>query len=138
MADRVSGTLDRLYRSLGEPNAGTLVFPGDGGGPVSETSVGTYLRDALEAAALPHHTFHSLRHSFGTAMAAGGVPLGTLQAWMGHEKIDTTMIYAHYAPTVGEAAQIGKIFEQSAQLSAGSQGSSTVALVATHGQAFPL
>lgn len=44
-------------------------------------------------------------------MAAGGVPLGTLQAWMGHEKIDTTMIYAHYAPTAREAAQIGAIFD---------------------------
>jgi len=47
-------------------------------------------------------------------MAAGGVPLGTLQAWMGHEKIDTTMIYAHYAPTAREAAQIGAIFDAAA------------------------
>lgn len=111
MADRVSGTLDRLHRHLGEPPPATLVFPGRGGGPISETSVGTSLHAALDAAGLPHHVFHDFRHTFGTAMAAGGVPLGTLQAWMGHEKIDTTMIYAHYAPTTRDAAVIGAIFE---------------------------
>lgn len=86
MADRLSGVLDRLYRHLGEPPADTLVFPGQGGGPISETSVGNHLHAALDAAGLPHHVFHDFRHTFGTAMAAGGVPLGTLQAWMGHEK----------------------------------------------------
>lgn len=55
--------------------------------------------------------FHDFRHTFGTAMASGGVPLGTLQAWMGHEKIDATMICAHYSPTAREAAVIGAIFD---------------------------
>jgi integrase len=114
MADRVSGTLDRLYRQLGEPPPASLVFPGQGGGPISETSVGAQFHGALDAAGLSHHVFHDFRHTFGTAMAAGGVPLGTLQAWMGHEKIDTTMIYAHYAPTAREAAQIGAIFDEAA------------------------
>jgi site-specific recombinase XerD len=31
-----------------------------------------------------HHRFHDLRHAFGTHMAAAGVPLRTLQEWMGH------------------------------------------------------
>jgi hypothetical protein len=35
--------------------------------------------------------FHDLRHTFGTRCAAAGVPLRTLQAWMGHADIKTTM-----------------------------------------------
>jgi integrase len=28
--------------------------------------------------------FHGLRHTFGTGMAAAGVPMRTLHEWMGH------------------------------------------------------
>ncbi len=42
--------------------------------------------------------FHDLRHTFGTRMAAAGVPMRTLQEWMGHRDFKTTMIYADYAP----------------------------------------
>ncbi len=43
--------------------------------------------------------FHDLRHSFGTRMATGAVPMRTLQHWMGHRSISTTEIYADYAPS---------------------------------------
>jgi Phage integrase family len=43
-------------------------------------------------------TFHSLRHTFGTRMAAVGVPMRTLQEWMGHRDFTTTLIYADFAP----------------------------------------
>jgi hypothetical protein len=43
-------------------------------------------------------TFHSLRHTFGTRMAAAGVPMRTLQEWMGHRNLATTEIYADDAP----------------------------------------
>jgi integrase len=46
--------------------------------------------------------FHDLRHSFGTRMAAVGVPMRTLQEWMGHRDFATTLIYADYAPSEGE------------------------------------
>jgi integrase len=38
--------------------------------------------------------FHDLRHTCGTRMAAAGVPLRTLQEWMGHRDYKTTLIYA--------------------------------------------
>jgi len=41
---------------------------------------------------------HSLRHSFGTAMAAAGVDLAVIQALLGHTHIDTTQRYIHLAP----------------------------------------
>jgi integrase len=43
-------------------------------------------------------TFHSTRHTFGTRMAAAGAPMRAIQEWMGHKDIQTTMIYADYAP----------------------------------------
>jgi integrase len=42
--------------------------------------------------------FHDLRHTFGTRMAAAGVPMRSLQEWMAHRDIKTTQIYADYAP----------------------------------------
>lgn len=43
-------------------------------------------------------TFHSLRHTYGTRMAAAGTPMRTLQEWMGHRSIQTTEIYADFSP----------------------------------------
>jgi integrase len=43
-------------------------------------------RRALKAAKIDSHRFHDLRHTFGTAMAAAGVPMRTLQEWMGHRR----------------------------------------------------
>jgi integrase len=55
---------------------------------------------ALRAAAVDEsHNLHSLRHPFGTAMATAGVPMRTLQEWMGHRDIKTTQRYADYAPS---------------------------------------
>jgi integrase len=55
-------------------------------------------------------TFHSLRHCFGTAMAAQGVPMRTLQELMGHRDFATTLIYADYAPSAHEAEWAEKAF----------------------------
>ena len=35
-------------------------------------------------------------------MAAAGVPMRTLQEWMGHHQITTTQRYADYAPSLHE------------------------------------
>jgi hypothetical protein len=54
--------------------------------------------------------FHDLRHTFGTRMAAAGVPMRTPQEWMGHADIKTTLIYALYAPNPNEAAMVNAAF----------------------------
>jgi len=40
---------------------------------------------------------HAWRHTFGVACAGAGIPLTTIQAWLGHRSITTTQVYAHYA-----------------------------------------
>ena len=62
----------------------------------------------------PLTRFHDLRHTFGTRMAGAGVPMRTLQEWMGHREIKTTLIYADYAPSEHEAAWVEQAFAKPA------------------------
>jgi len=48
-------------------------------------------------AGLPERAWHCLRHTFGTHAALCGVNPWSLQAWMGHKSINTTMGYVHVA-----------------------------------------
>ena len=43
-------------------------------------------------------------------MAAAGVPMRTLQEWMGHRDFKTTLRYADYAPSAHEAEQVNRAF----------------------------
>ena len=43
-------------------------------------------------------------------MAAAGVPMRTLQEWMGHRDLATTQIYADYAPNAREAEMVAAAF----------------------------
>jgi integrase len=52
-------------------------------------------------AGLPVRYWHTLRHSFGTHAALFGVNPWRLQAWMGHKRIEETMLYVHLAETHG-------------------------------------
>jgi integrase len=81
------------------------------GQPMSRTQLMERYRAALTAAGLPlDFSFHDLRHTFGTTMARAGVPVGTLQAWMGHADLATTQLYMHYAPAEQDAARIEAAF----------------------------
>ena len=55
-------------------------------------------------------SFHGLRHTFGNRCAAAGIPMRTLQAWLGHKRTSTTEIYAGYAPAEGEADMVEAAF----------------------------
>ena len=43
-------------------------------------------------------------------MAGAGVPMRTLQEWMGHRDYKTTLIYADYAPSAREVDLINSAF----------------------------
>lgn len=48
-------------------------------------------------AGLPVRLWHTLRHTFGTHAALFGVNPWRLQTWLGHKRIDETMLYVHVA-----------------------------------------
>ncbi len=104
MPDVVAGHLDRLYQQSAHQGDADLVF-GDPitGEPLGHRRMYERLREALKAAGLDTtFGFHGLRHSYGTALAAQGVPMRTLQEWLGHRDIQTTQRYADYCPNPGE------------------------------------
>jgi integrase len=112
MADEVAGELDRLSRTVGETAGDALVFADPHtGGPLDKAAILRRYKKVVKAAKLTSaHRFHDLRHTFGTRMAAAGVPMRTLQEWMGHRDIETTQRYADYAPSAHEAAFVEAAF----------------------------
>ncbi len=112
MADAVAGELDRLSQVPRRRGDDDLVF-GDpySSQPLDKAAILRRYKRALTAAHLePSHRFHDLRHTFGTRMAAAGVPMRTLQEWMGHRDIETTQRYADYAPSAREAELVASAF----------------------------
>jgi integrase len=111
--------LDRISRREHFTRRGDLVLAhelGDHTDPSTLRRAYSSARDAvLEAAAeegdeLPRLTFHGLRHCFGSRCAAAGVPLASIQAWMGNADITTTMVYVHFMPHADDAARLTRAF----------------------------
>jgi integrase len=69
-------------------------FAGDG---YTDSQCDKQLRRICRRAGLPVRSWHTLRHTFGTHAAMFGVNPWRLQAWMGHKRIDETMLYVHVA-----------------------------------------
>jgi integrase len=63
--------------------------------PLNNRCVHRKVRALGEAAGLDDLHPHKLRHTFGTECARRGVPPVTIKEWMGHRKLDTTMVYVH-------------------------------------------
>ena len=59
-------------------------------------------------------SFHDLRHTFATRLAASGQPMRTIQEFLGHADSKTTQIYAHYAPSEHEVQMVNEAFTGSA------------------------
>jgi integrase len=120
LIDRLAGELDRLAQESAWGGDSDLVFANPAtGGPLDLSKVLKRFKAAMTRAGLGHRlgdggiTFHSLRHSFGTAMAAQGVPIRALQELMGHRDFATTLIYADYSPSEHEAEWAEEAFAQS-------------------------
>jgi integrase len=110
MIDRLAGELDRLSKETAWDGDDALCFAHPGTGkPLDRSKLLKRFKAAMRKAGLEHRlgeggiTFHSLRHCFGTAMAAQGVPMRTLQELMGHRDFATTLNYADYSPSAHES-----------------------------------
>ena len=80
------------------------------GKPLDRSKLVRRFKQAIDRAGVHRITFHELRHTFGTRMAAAGTPMRTLQHWMGHADSKTTQIYAHYQPSDQEADAVDRAF----------------------------
>jgi integrase len=112
MVDRVAGELERHFQRSAYQGDDDLVFAHPHTGEVLDHSrLSKRYKKALHAAALRDVRFNDLRHTFGTRMAAAGVPLRTLQEWMGHRDFKTTLIYTDYAPAAHELEMAERAFQ---------------------------
>ena len=104
MVDEVAGELDRLSQASAFTHLDDLVFGHPVTGepltpmPSPSGSIGG------SRARVTSVTFHELRHTYGTTMAAGGMSLRDLQEYPGRADSKTTQVYAHFQPGKDEVA----------------------------------
>lgn len=111
LSTRVAGELKRYLRRSSFRADDDLVFAHPRtGGVLDHGSLSRRFKAALKAAGVRRIRFHDLRHTFGTRMAATGVPMRALQEWMGHRDFRTTLIYADYEPGEDESKLVDEAF----------------------------
>ena len=115
LADRLAGELDRLHQETSYRHDDELVFAHPHTGkPIDRSRLLKRFKAALRRGEVRPVRFHDLRHTFGTRMAAQGVPMRALQEMMGHRDFKTTLIYADYAPSAREAEWVEAAFASEA------------------------
>jgi integrase len=111
LAPEVSEALTALRKRDNLIRARDRVFTGRDGGHIDLSSFRDRFGTAQDRADVaPRRDVRQLRNTFGTVTASAGVPLRTIQEWMGHESISTTEIYASFMPRHEDAALVSQAF----------------------------
>jgi integrase/recombinase XerD len=77
--------------------------------PMSESCVQAAYRMARAASGInPASTTHTLRHSYATHLLEEGVSLRQISAYLGHNTLDTTVIYTHLT-AISEARTVAAL-----------------------------
>jgi len=113
LASRVATELELLSQESRWKGDDDLVFAHpETGRPIDRSKLLKRFKAALRRADVRAVRFHDLRHTFGTRMAAQGMPMRVLQELMGHRDFKTTLIYADYAPSEREAERVEQAFRR--------------------------
>ncbi len=98
---RIIPLSNRLYDCLADYLSQTklekdsFLFPNKDGSHMSRFAVNKFLDRYSEKHNIDNLHPHALRHTFATQHLANGTPLENIKELLGHEKYDTTLIYAH-------------------------------------------
>ena len=86
-------TLFEILRGLTSRFAQGFVFPNQ------RTHVNQTFRRLCRKAKIENFRFHDLRHTFASYLTMEGVPINTVQEYLGHGSLAMTMRYSHLAPS---------------------------------------
>src|SRR4051812_2721051 len=112
MTDRLTGELRAWRLRTVYSDDEDLVFGHpELGVPLDRTKVSRKFKAACGDAGVRGIRFHDLRHTFATTLAAAGVPLRTIQEYLGHAELKATQIYAHCAPSAHEVEMVNDAFD---------------------------
>jgi integrase len=90
----------RLHRPGDDPDR--WLFPGEGGHPLHQNSVGYLWRRARDAAGVEHR-LQDLRHFYASGLIAAGCDVVTVQRAMGHKSATVTLnTYSHLWPNAND------------------------------------
>jgi integrase len=89
-------TLHEALKRMSVIREGLVVRSLDGSAK-SDSEARRAIERICRRAGLPVRQWHTLRHTFGTHAALFGVNPWRLQTWLGHKRIDETMLYVHVA-----------------------------------------
>lgn len=110
MSDQAARALEGLSRRELWTGDEDLVFVSPTGSHIEESALRRRFYKALDNAGLPRMRIHDLRHTFGT-LGVQVMPLTDVKAYMGHQDIQTTMIYVHHVPQHDAADKLSKLLE---------------------------
>ncbi|NIT59120.1 MAG: tyrosine-type recombinase/integrase [Aliifodinibius sp.] len=89
-----------------------LVFPAPGRGelresatlkPLPDSSIQTVFKKSLREVGIHKDAHvHTLRHSYATHLLEAGVDIRIIQEYLGHQSIQTTMIYTQLTPLINQ------------------------------------
>jgi integrase/recombinase XerD len=87
----------RDYWRKSKPKSKDWLFPGDSPEkPLTTKAVFLMIRNAAARAKITKKVSpHVLRHSFATHLLEAGTDIRTIQLLLGHEDLDSTVIYLH-------------------------------------------
>jgi integrase len=111
MVDEVTVALDALSRREHFTRPADLVFCSDTGDHLDSWALRRRFYAALERAGLRRVHFHDLRHCFAS-LAVRKLPLSTVQGYLGHAHISTTMRYVHHAPAAQDVSLLSEALRE--------------------------
>jgi len=92
----MTGTLYQALKRMSVIREGFVVRNLDGS-QKTDSEASCAIERICRKAGLPVQYWHRMRHSYGTHAALFGVNPWRLQGWMGHKRIEETMLYVHVA-----------------------------------------